>query len=169
MRIFWISTIIYIVQILTICQSSMVITITDVTFFCDPEFCSDESKVYLVNKDIKNEVFSSLTLVKSLPNSSKAHIEVLVETDGQYQILNNIDQWMPMCDLIDEPVLLGKLFRNMGFKGCPVDPGVYSNPSYVAVPVSESNYPPGNYMSRLQVEQENNKLISSLETKFKIE
>ncbi|CAD6230917.1 GSCOCG00006883001-RA-CDS [Cotesia congregata] len=89
------------------------------------------NKEYLIEPDVyvnaDNQVFINFTIVKSLPIETQSSFELLGASLGEYVIHTGIEQQMGLCEMIDEPVIVGPLLQMVGFRkfDCPPPPGIY--------------------------------------------
>ncbi|XP_044589747.1 uncharacterized protein LOC123268587 [Cotesia glomerata] len=81
---------------------------------------------------------------------------------GEYVVNTGIDIQMPLCDMINEPVILGPLLRVFGFRedNCPPKMGVYGSEGYtLSTATFPDDFPRNQYKSLFELTIEGKKLI----------
>ncbi|XP_057330033.1 uncharacterized protein LOC130670621 [Microplitis mediator] len=111
----------------------------DKEYFTEPEtFITDQ-----------NSLVVNITIIKSLPIEAQGHLALIGASMGEYVVSTGIDQEMDMCDILQEPIMTGPLFKVLGFSedDCPPEVGVYGTEGYV-IPTDTlpDGFPPNKYM-----------------------
>ncbi|XP_063985513.1 uncharacterized protein LOC135166815 [Diachasmimorpha longicaudata] len=87
-----------------------------------------------INADSENgdSLFVNFTIIKALPTTAQGHLELVAASMGEYVMPTGLVFDLDICDLIDEPVLIGPFLKSIGFtaEDCPPPMGVYTTTEY---------------------------------------
>ncbi|KAH0561651.1 uncharacterized protein LOC123265603 [Cotesia glomerata] len=95
--------------------------------------CPFFSKEYLTEPDVyvnaDNQVFLNFSIVKSFPTETQSYFQLLGASMGEYVIHTGLELQMSLCEMLDEPIIVGPILQIVGFDkpNCPSPPGVYGN------------------------------------------
>ncbi|XP_011303577.1 uncharacterized protein [Fopius arisanus] len=104
----------------------------------DSNYIRDAEVDINTDSEYDNTIFVNFTIVNPLPKTTKAYLEVIGMSMGEFVLPTGLFFDMDMCSLDDEPVLLGPFFDSLGFtsENCPPENGVYTSLHY-EVPTDE--------------------------------
>ncbi|KAK0164377.1 hypothetical protein PV328_003013 [Microctonus aethiopoides] len=87
-----------------------------------------------------NRIAGNFSIIQSLPESAVCHIYMLGDSMGEYVVPSGLDAEMTLCEMINEPIVLGNLLKVFGFNKdeCPPKAGFYGNEGYM---VPTTNFP----------------------------
>ncbi|XP_015110696.1 uncharacterized protein LOC107036942 [Diachasma alloeum] len=98
----------------------------------DPEYIKDPEAHINTDSDDEDSIFVNFTIIKPLPTTAQGHLELIGASMGEYVMPTGFVFDMDICDLIDEPVLIGPFLKSIGFtpEDCPPPTGVYTTTEY---------------------------------------
>ncbi|XP_044589749.1 uncharacterized protein LOC123268589 [Cotesia glomerata] len=121
-------------------------------FFTEPDAYIDDN----------NAIFFNTTIVKELLPTTQGYLAIIGASLGEYVVNTGFDIQMPLCDMMNEPVILGPLLRVFGFSedNCPPKMGVYGSEGYTLPTATfPDDFPRNQYQSLFELTIEGKKLI----------
>ncbi|XP_057337407.1 uncharacterized protein LOC130675633 [Microplitis mediator] len=152
------TTIFLIVQFLSI-QGAMVIVLEDVVCPIFSEEYFTEPDTYL---DEHNGLVLNFTIIKTFPEATQGHFALVGASMGEYIVNTGIDVQMDLCDMLEEPIILGRFLRVFGFSedNCPPKIGVYGSEGYeIPTDTLPDDFPPNKYLAIFEILGEGKSLI----------
>ncbi|KAK0182471.1 hypothetical protein PV327_000611 [Microctonus hyperodae] len=101
-----------------------------------------------------NLIAGNFSIKQSLPESAICHLYMLGDSMGEYVVPSGLDAEMTLCEMINEPIVLGSVLKVFGFDKdeCPPKSGFYGNEGYK---IPTENFPdsftPNKYLFILEL------------------
>ncbi|KAH0539195.1 hypothetical protein KQX54_001870 [Cotesia glomerata] len=122
-------------------------------YFTEPDLYIDDSNALIVN----------ISIIKQFPIGTEDRLKIMAASMGEYVIDIGIDVKMDFCDSLEEPIVMGPLFKALGFDAdnCPPGVGVYGSVGY-QIPMEQlpDGFMPNNYKVILDIFYEAQNLIT---------
>ncbi|XP_015585260.1 uncharacterized protein LOC107262995 [Cephus cinctus] len=92
--------------------------------------------------DTYNTMNLKMIIISELPEDVRVELSIWEEIMGEYTIPAGFDISLPICEMLDEPLIGASFLKAVGFTkdNCPPLPGEYGNPSYF--PLIQNLLPP---------------------------
>ncbi|XP_034941299.1 uncharacterized protein [Chelonus insularis] len=122
----------------------------------NPEYITDFEGY--MSDDEDPQVICNFTIIKELPQGCKGHLILKGASMGEFVISTGIDYEMDFCEMFDEPIIMGRLLRMLGFKkeNCPPIPGVYGSEGFqLDTDTLPDEFPSNNYLAIFEIVDEN--------------
>ncbi|CAD6232570.1 GSCOCG00006955001-RA-CDS [Cotesia congregata] len=112
--------------------------------------------------DDNNAIFFNTTIVKEFLPLTQGYLGIIGASLGEYVVNTGIDVEMTLCDMMNEPVIMGPLLRVFGFSddNCPPKPGVYGSEGYTLPTATfPDDFPRNQYKAVFKLTNEDEELI----------
>ncbi|XP_043272049.1 uncharacterized protein [Venturia canescens] len=113
---------------------------------------------------IDNTISTNLTVIKQLPDDTEAHFKISGLSMGKYTLPTGVDVRMPICEVQDEPIILGPFFSVLGFseEHCPPEPGNYHKEGYT-LPMENlpDDFPNNKYQALFEITAGDESILSA--------
>ncbi|KAG8042008.1 hypothetical protein G9C98_007316 [Cotesia typhae] len=121
-------------------------------YFTEPDAYVDDTNAIVVN----------VSLIKRPPTAAQGHFALVGASMGEYVIDTGIDVTLNLCDMFNEPIMIGPFFAALGFDpdNCPPDVGVYGTNGYrLRMDTLPDDFPPNQYRVTLEILYEEEELL----------
>ncbi|CAD6234274.1 GSCOCG00007709001-RA-CDS [Cotesia congregata] len=156
--LFWILTV-FASQLLS-AQGSYDLHIEDVVIAAYSEEYFTEPDAYI---DDTNAIVVNVSIIKQLPTEAQGHFSLFGASMGEFVIDTGIDVTLDLCDILNEPIMMGPLFAALGFdpNSCPPDVGVYGTDGYrLQMDTLPDDFPPNKYRVILEILYQGQELLA---------
>ncbi|XP_057328677.1 uncharacterized protein LOC130669670 [Microplitis mediator] len=140
-------------------QGAMNIVFEDMT-------CPFYSEEYFEEPDTfindQNALVVNVSILKPVPIESQGCFKLTGASMGEYVVDTGFNVQLDLCDAIEEPIIMGRLFQAFGFSvdDCPPGIGVYGSEGYIMpTDTFPDEFPPNKYLVELSILLEEKPLL----------
>ncbi|CAD6221164.1 GSCOCG00005065001-RA-CDS [Cotesia congregata] len=102
------------------------------------------------------------SIIKQFPPETQTHFQILGASMGEYVVQTGLEVQMKLCEILDEPIIMGPILHLLGFveTDCPPSPGVYGNQGCsIPMELMPDHFMPNKYLVIGEVLFEEEKLV----------